>query len=69
MPGTDRNGFPSKAVAKVRTLHVTSKLYTLFFGDFFNTETTRDWKTTGYTNKKQQTKTLRVFGIHLYLIY
>ena len=52
MPGTDRNGFPSKAVAKVHTLYITSKLYTLFFWDFFNMPTERGWKTICYTNKK-----------------
>ena len=43
-------------------------LYTIFLG-LFNMPTESDWKTTCYTNKKQQAKTLRVFGIYLYLIY
>ena len=67
-----RNGperFPFQSGCK--STHFTRNIQTLYtiFWDFFNTETANNWKTTCYTNKKQQTKTLRVFGIHLYLIY
>ena len=67
-----RNGperFPFQSGCK--NTHFTRNiqtLYTIFLG-LFNMPTESDWKTTCYTNKKQQAKTLRVFGIYLYLIY
>ena len=67
-----RNGperFPFQSGCK--STHFTRNIQTLYtiFLNFFNTQTESGWKTTCYTNKKQQTKTLRVFGIYLYLIY
>ena len=65
-----RNGperFPFQSGCK--STHFTRNIQTLYtiFWDFFNTPTANNWKTADYTNKKQQTKTLRVFGLHLYL--
>ena len=61
--------FPFQSGCK--STHFTRNIQTLYtiFWDFFNTQTANNWKTADYTNKKQQTKTLRVFGnTHLFNI-